>query len=71
MPVFATILFLTNWSVCQEVLGFDINTQRMRMELPERKREEILQLLLKWSSTRKTATENGDVGVDREIASCA
>ena len=57
--------------MCQEVLGFDIDTQRMRMELPQRKREEILQLLLKWSSTRKTATEKGDVGVDREIASCA
>lgn len=47
---------LTNWAVCQEVLGFDIDTQRMRMKLPERKRVEILQLLQKWPSTRKTAT---------------
>ena len=42
---------LTNWAVCQEVLGFDIDTRRMKMKLPERKRVEILQLLQKWPST--------------------
>lgn len=47
---------LTNWAVCQEVLGFDIDTQRMRIKLPERKRLEMLQLLQKWPSTRMTAT---------------
>ena len=46
----------TNWAVVQEILGFDIGTQRMRMKLPERKREEMLQILQRWPSTRKTAT---------------
>ena len=47
---------LTDWAVCQEVLGFDIDTQKMRIKLPERKRKKVLQLLQKWPSTRKTAT---------------
>lgn len=33
-----------------------MDTKRMRTKLPERKRNEVLQLLRKWASTRKTAT---------------
>lgn len=31
---------LTNWVVCQEVFGFDIDAQRMRKKSSERKRQE-------------------------------
>ena len=63
---------MTNWPVVQQVLrvlGFDIDIQRMRMKLPERKRE-ILQVMRRWPSARKTATAR-DVEFDRKVVSWA
>lgn len=46
---------LTNWTVAQEILGFVIDTQNMRISVPPRKIDEIRDLLRKWPMDRRSA----------------
>lgn len=53
---------LTNWAVAQQVLGFVIDTQTMRILVPLRKIVEIREVLTQWPSLRQYARS-------REVAS--
>ena len=50
---------LTNWMVAQEVLGFVIDTQSMRISVPVRKIEEIRAMLKEWPLNRTYARIKG------------
>ena len=46
---------LTNWMVAQEVLGFVIDTQSMRISVPVRKIDDIRAMLKEWPLHRTYA----------------
>lgn len=42
---------MTKWEALQEILGYEMDTARMRISLPER-----LDIMRRWPSERKAAT---------------
>ena len=47
---------MTNWAPRQEVLGFDLDTERMTISLPGRKINEKQEMLQEWPEERSKAT---------------
>ncbi|CAM9799176.1 unnamed protein product, partial [Sphacelaria rigidula] len=47
---------LTDWDTVMEVLGFSIDTQSMRMSIPQRKISEMQELFAEWPQSRNTAS---------------
>ncbi|CAN0532247.1 unnamed protein product, partial [Laminaria digitata] len=47
---------VTDWAPKQEVLGFDLDTERMTISLPARKINELHEMLEDWPPERRTAT---------------
>ena len=54
VPIMSTAK-LTNWMVAQEVLGFVIDTQSMRISVPVRKIDDIRAMLKEWPLNRTYA----------------
>ena len=54
VPIMSTAK-LTNWMVAQEVLGFVIDTQSMRISVPVRKIDDIRAMLKEWPLIRTYA----------------
>ena len=47
---------VTDWAPQQEVLGFDLDTEKMTISLPARKVKKLRELLEEWPAGRSTAT---------------
>ena len=47
---------VTDWAPQQEVLGFDLDTEKMTISLPARKVRELRELLEEWPTGRCTET---------------
>ena len=47
---------VTDWAPQQEVLGFDLDREKMTISLPARKVKELRKLLEEWPAGRSTAT---------------